>query len=168
MDLDVLQRFDELREAMPELRLYALVDGVQYQQQRGAWLTPMPGSCALFEQTQDAALAHAGPWLMDMAQLGPALTENLARLENTAPAVTWLIAPQDLNGLAQMLCLLLDARLPDGRSAMLRFWDPRVLAGLAQVMDASQREEHFSHIHEWHLLHNGRRTWIGRRHAHAE
>lgn len=163
----MLQRLDELRATHPELRLYALVDGAQYQLHRHTWLTAVPGKRALFEFTQDAALAHAGPWLMDIGLLGTAVADDLEQLESTAPAVTWLIAPQDLNGLAQILSLLIDARLPDGRIAMVRFWDPRVLAALAQVMDTNQREEYFSHIHEWHLLHNGRRTWIGRHHAHV-
>jgi hypothetical protein len=57
--------------------------------------------------------------------------------------------------------------LPDGRSALLRFWDPRVLVNLARTLDGAQREEFFGHIHEWHLLDAGRRMWIGRQHAEA-
>lgn len=132
MAIDVKQRFNELRESLPELRLYALVDGAQYHQHRSIWLSPMAGKRALFEYTQDAPLAHAGPWLVDVEQFDAGGATDLSSLEDIAPVVTWLIAPQDLNGLAQMLYLLIDARLPDGRIAILRFWDPRVLAGLAQ------------------------------------
>ena len=45
--------------------------------------------------------------------------------------------------------------------ALLRFWDPRVLVNLAQVLSNEQRQEFFGYIHEWHLLHNGKRAWIG-------
>ena len=58
--------------------------------------------------------------------------------------------------------LRLDLRLPDGREALLRFWDPRVLVGLMQVLDEAQRLDFFAHIEEWHLLQDGRRAWIGR------
>jgi hypothetical protein len=122
----------------------------------------------LFADTPDAALAHAGPWLIDTGQVDGALVDALATLEQAAPAVTWLITPQTLEGLAQLLQLNLDTALPDGRTALVRFWDPRVLVILAEVLEAGQREMFFGHIHEWHLLHRGQRTWIGRRHAQAQ
>jgi uncharacterized protein DUF4123 len=165
---DVAQRHAQLCERMSALRLYALVDGAQYQQHRTAMLTPQPGMRALFAGTQDAPLAHAGPWLIDTSQVQPGLVAEFVGLELQAPAVTWLIAPLDLEGLAQLLQLHLDLRLPDGRMALLRFWDPRVLATLAGILNAEQRESFFGHIHEWHLLHNGQRAWIGRHHAHAQ
>lgn len=61
-------------------------------------------------------------------------------LEHAAPAVTWLIAPQTIAGLAQLLQLNLDTALPDGRTALLRFWDPRVLISLAELLEPGQRE----------------------------
>jgi len=165
--LDVQSRLEELRDTMPALRLYALVDGVQYQAQLCKRLHPSSGLFPLFAQTRDAALSHAGPWLVDMAIADEATMAELSTLERNAPSLTWLIAPQDLEGLGQLLQLRLDVILPDGRSALLRFWDPRVLVNLARTLDASQREELFGHIHEWHLLHEGRRVWIGRQHAEA-
>jgi hypothetical protein len=89
----------------------------------------------------------------------------LAHLERQVPSVTWLISETDLHGLAQLLQLQLDARLPDGRIALVRFWDPRVLAELVNVLSPKQRETFFAHIHEWHLLRNGERVHIGRAHA---
>lgn len=165
--LDVQTRWEQMRESMPALGLYALIDGVQYQTQLCKRLCPGHGLFPLFAGTQDAALAHAGPWLVDAACVDAPFIEELAALERELPSLSWLIAPQDLTGLGQLLQLRLDVRLPDGRSALLRFWDPRVLANLAQTLDADQREEFFGHIHEWHLLHEGRRVWIGRRHADA-
>ena len=46
--------------------------------------------------------------------------------------------------LGQLLQLRLDVNLPDGRSALLRFWDPRVLVNLARTLDGAQREERTS------------------------
>jgi hypothetical protein len=165
--LDVQSRWEQRRGTLPALRLYALVDGVQYQTQLCKRFQPGRGLFPLFAGTQDAALAHAGPWLVDAALAGEAMVAELAALEREAPSLIWLIAPQDLEGLGQLLQLRLDVSLPDGRSALLRFWDPRVLVNLARTLDGAQREEFFGHIHEWHLLDAGRRMWIGRQHAEA-
>lgn len=168
MTIDIFQRLSQLRERLPVLRLYALIDGAQYQKHRDEPLSAQAGMRSLFDGTEDVALAHAGPWLIDTEQAGHTLVNDLAQLEQKAHAVSWLITLQDLTGLTQLLQLHLNIRLPDGRTALLRFWDPRVLIGLAEVMDASQRESFFGHIHEWHLLHNGKRAWIGRHHADAQ
>lgn len=166
--IDVVARLAQLRQRTPTLRLYALVDGAQYRTQFGTSLTAQEGFHSLFAGTPDAALAHAGPWLVDAEQAGDVLLGALASLEQAASAVIWLIAPQNIAGLAQLLQLNLDTTLPDGRTALLRFWDPRVLVSLAEVLEPGQREKFFGYIHEWHLLHRGQRTWIGRQHAQAQ
>ncbi|CAN7621240.1 DUF4123 domain-containing protein [Pseudoduganella sp. LjRoot289] len=166
--IDVVERLAQLHQSMPALRLYALVDGAQYRSQLGETLAGQDGFHSLFAGTPDAALAHAGPWLIDAERVGGKLVDTLAVLEQAAPAVTWLIAPQDLAGLAQLLQLKLDTELPDGRTALLRFWDPRVLFNLAELLEPGQRVTFFAHIHEWHLLHKGQRTWIGKPLAQAQ
>ena len=169
MTFDVQRRHALLLQTQVGLRLFALVDGVQYSQQVGTRLTPLDGQRrALFDGTLDAPLAHAGPWLIDTEQASAASVAELVALEQAAPAVTWLIAALDLEGLARLLTRRLDTRLPDGRTALVRFWDARVLANLAQVLDGPQREEFFAHVHEWHLMYRGKRTWIGRNHANAQ
>lgn len=165
---DVVERLAQLHRHTDALRLYALVDGVQYRAQFGEPCKARKGFSSLFAGTPDAVLAHTGPWLIDAEQVGTALVAELAELEQTAPAVTWLIAPQTLEGLAQLLQLNLDTGLPDGRTALLRFWDPRVLVSLVELLEPEQREAFFGHVHEWHLLHQGQRTWIGRQHAQAQ
>lgn len=161
------ERLAHLRRNFGALRLYALVDGAQYQQRFGKAIDPQPGMRALFAGTPDEALAHAGPWLVDAEPEDGGLATELAKMEADLPAVSWIIAPQDLEGLAQLLQLNMDVKLPDGRCALLRFWDPRVLVTLAQVMDEEQRMSFFAHIVEWHMLHNGKRVWMGRQHADA-
>ncbi|MCU6502293.1 DUF4123 domain-containing protein [Rugamonas sp. A1-17] len=164
---DVVTRLEQLQQSIGPLRLYALVEGAQYRTHFGEPCLTRVGFRSLFADTQDEALGHAGPWLIDAEQVGAEMVEALVALEHAAPAVSWLIAPQTLEGLAQLLQLNLDTELPDGRSALLRFWDPRVLVSLAEVLEPAQSETFFAHIHEWHLLHKGQRVWIGRRHAQA-
>jgi hypothetical protein len=59
--LDVQSRWAQLHNTMPALRLYALVDGVQYQTQLCKRFQPGSGLFPLFAGTPDSALAHAGP-----------------------------------------------------------------------------------------------------------
>ncbi len=165
--IDVLERLDHLRQEVPSLRLYALVDGAACRLHRGDELAEGPGRYPLFRGTADAPLAHAGPWLIDTDTAGPQYIENLAALEVECAAVSWIMALQELTGLAQLLQLNLDMKLPDGRLALVRFWDPRVLFSLAEVLTADQRGDFFGHIYEWHFLRQGHRMWIGRQRAAA-
>lgn len=165
--IDVMERLTLLRQEIASLRLYALVDGAQYETKRDERITHRPGFYSLFEGTPDAPLAHAGPWLVDTESVDEAFVTDLAQLELETGIVSWLIAPQSLEGLGQLLQLNLDTKMPDGRTALLRFWDPRVLASLAEILSTEQRETFFGHVHEWHLLYKGKRAWIGRPNADA-
>jgi hypothetical protein len=167
MMFDVKKHLDRLHTDMPEVRLYALVDGVHYQSRFYKPLVDANGFFPLFAGTPDAALSHAGPWLVDISGEGRHVVNDLVTLELELPAVSWLTASQDLIGMAQLLQLRMDARLPDGRIALLRFWDPRVFAVVTRTLDERQREEFFHYIHEWYLLLDGRRVTIGRPNASA-
>lgn len=167
--MDVQHRYEQLSTAYPELRLYSLVDGLQYRQHTGHDVQPQFESHgqinrSLFEGTEDAPLAHAGPWLFDVTHR-PDLIEPLATLESALPGVSWLVCALDLQGLTQLLQLKLHVRLAPGKTALLRFYDPRVLGNLFVVMTAQQKAEFFSLIDEWHFMHGGQRVWAGRSHA---
>lgn len=160
---DVSERLVHLQQEYPGLKLYGLLDGAQYLERTGMRFNPQQGAEALFWETQDAALAFAGPWLLDAASVDAGLLQELVGFERGTYGVSWLIAHQDLCGLAQLLRLNLETELPDGRTALVRFWDPRVLAGLAEVLTPEQRQGFFGHIFEWHLLLNREhRVRIGR------
>lgn len=149
---DVLERLQYLRQEHSGLTLYALLDGAQYLEQTGKRFWVQQGAIALFSETADAALAFAGPWLIDAEVAGTEMIEQLVGFERVAYGVSWLIAHQDLQALAQILRLHLETELPDGRRALLRFWDPRVLASLVEILGPEQRREIFGYIFEWHLL----------------
>lgn len=161
--MEVVERYGALRQTRPHLKLFALVDGVGFEQQRGERLQAAAGRYALFEGTPDAALASAGPWLVDAAEEEELCGFLLAT--QSVPYVSWLMAEAPLHGLAQLLQLKLDAKLPDGGVALLRFYDPRVLKGLAVMLTPAQRREFFEHIVEWHFMCDGQDFWIGGAHA---
>ncbi len=165
--IDLIARLAFLRQKYDALRMFALIDGVQYRIHRGQYMERRLGCYSLFDGTPDAPLGHAGPWLIDVETADAAFIADLAALERETAALSWLLSVQSLEGLFQLLQLKLDAELPDGRMALLRFWDPRVLVGLADVMTWDQQKEFFGHILEWHLLSHGERVCIGRPHVSA-
>lgn len=149
---DVGERLAYLQQEHSGLRLYCLLDGAQYLARTGRQYASNAGAVALFEGTPDAALAFAGPWLIDAASASAELIEEMVVFERASDGVSWLIAYQDRDGLAQLLRLHIEGELPDGRRALVRFWDTRVLANLTRVLDPDQRRGLFGHIFEWHLL----------------
>jgi hypothetical protein len=158
--MSVKDRFDALKADQQHLSLCALVDGLVFEQVHGRRMEPGPGCVALFESTEDAALAYAGPWVVDAAEQRD-LCDQLLAQEAAAPQVSWLITGVPFDGLVQLLRLKLDVRLPDGSTGLLRFYDPRVLYSLATTLTDRQREEFFGHIHEWHFVQNGQALRIG-------
>lgn len=145
----------------PSLRWFALADGLAYANAFGHWLTPGPGKFAVFTGTQDEPLAHAGPWLLEMgAELNPH-AERFDALE-AFHGVSWIFAPQTIEGLGQLLQLHLDVEGPEGQRAMLRFWDPRVLYTLMSALDVAQKQKFFGLIDQWHFTYMGEHFWVGR------
>jgi hypothetical protein len=159
--MSVMDRFDTLKAERPHLQLCALVDGLVFEQVHGLRMEAGRGCVALFDGTDDEALAYAGPWAVNAAEQRDLCKQLLAQ-EAAAPQVSWLIAGVPFDGLVQLLRLKLDVRLPDGSNGLLRFYDPRVLYSLATTLTDRQREEFFGHIHEWHFMHNGKALRIGR------
>ena len=84
--IDVAERLNQLQADHPALCLYALVDGAQYETDRQARLIQNTTCYPLFTGTPDAALAHAGPWLVDVAGAAPSFLEDLATLEQETPS----------------------------------------------------------------------------------
>jgi hypothetical protein len=162
---DMSARIAQLQSTSSELNLFALVDGIQYEAKYGHFLQSSRTLVPLFAETQDAALSHAGPWVVNANDVSSLLFSEITELEAEVPSLVWVITNQEINGLAQLLRLRLDVQLPDGRLALLRFWDPRVLINLTQTLNKRQLEEFFGYTSEWHLLHQGQRLRIGRHHA---
>ncbi|MGF6963573.1 hypothetical protein OKW43_000578 [Paraburkholderia sp. WC7.3g] len=133
---------------------------------------PMPSSMALNAETgewfpfdtlksystNDMALAHAGPWLVDPKTAREHLAD-LGELEQARPGVIWLITSESLERQAAKLRPHLDTGIPKGRSALLRFWDPRVLHALNAVCHGKSERELFRAADAWQYL-NERQRFI--------
>lgn len=159
---EVRQRHLQLSRLYPSLGVFALVDGLQYELVLRKPFDSGGNSWALFDGTPEAHLAHAGPHLVEVERGFSDLIGRLAELEQRAPSVNWLLTSQPGPQLAQHLRQQLNVALPEGGTALLRFWDPRVMIGLFNIMAPEQRRQMFEGIEEWHLLDQGNRRWIGR------
>ncbi|WP_299540851.1 DUF4123 domain-containing protein [uncultured Herbaspirillum sp.] len=158
-------RIKALPKPLPGEHLHVLVDGFQYAEMNlPGRLAEQPGAQALFAGTEEESLKEDGPWLLAVQLQSEALCRDLLALEQCKPAVSWIYAALGTAELAAHLKARLDMRLPDGRSALVRFWDPRVLATLAQQLDEAQRLVFFDSLREWHFLLDGRPVHIGRDH----
>jgi len=156
----VNEQLRQYRERHYSGHVLALVDGLQYEQQTGQQLTPENDMViSLFAGTKDIALAHAGPWLIDPTTARDRVV-NLGELEQARPGVIWLITSESLERLAEKLRPHLSTRLPTGRSAMLRVWDPRVLHALNAVCQDKAGRELFRTAEAWQYLHEGQRFTI--------
>lgn len=112
---------------------------------------------SLFQGQPEAKHAHAGPWLVQVDHSN-ALHGWLNALEGTcAPCVTHLTSPEGFEAVFAHLQSLLDMTLSDGASALLRFYDPRVMEQLRRVLTPAQFHSVIAPFAEWRTI-QGRYT----------
>ncbi|MCO1349936.1 MULTISPECIES: DUF4123 domain-containing protein [Burkholderia] len=148
-----------------QAHLYALVDGLLFEDAAGG-SPPQRSQAAvpLFDGTPDASLADAGPWLLDYERATGNVRRSLSVMAGGSAGVSWLISAYPIESLADELRGRLDARLPDGRTALLRFYDARVMADVASLMEFTQRMQFFVPTFNWLIEVNGKLKGV---HPHA-
>ncbi|KVZ06444.1 DUF4123 domain-containing protein [Burkholderia ubonensis] len=148
-----------------QVHLYALVDGLLYADAADASsLQRSQSAVALFDGTPDASLADAGPWLIDYERAAAAIRQTLSIMASGSTGVSWLISAYPIESLADELRNRLDVRLPDGRTALLRFYDARIMADMALLMEFTQRMQFFVPTFNWLVEVNGKLKGV---HPHA-
>ncbi|VCM19481.1 Uncharacterised protein [Burkholderia pseudomallei] len=146
-------------------RLFAVVDALLFAEASDAPpLRRANYSIALFDRTPDASLAEHGPWLIDYALAPGPIRRVLAELAAGPVGMSWLISAYPFERLAAELREHLDVRLPDGRTALLRFYDARIMPDIARVMRDAQRSHFFVATYDWLVEIDGRLTGV---HPHA-
>lgn len=130
-----------LRVAADGERLFATVDLAALQSQAAPtlkWFRRFNPICLFGDLRAEAELAS--PWLVEVATGGEnEVLEKTVWLAHRHSAVTWISSPLAAPELALQLRRRTEARLPDGDLVLLRFFDPRVLEALSQVL---QDDEH--------------------------
>jgi hypothetical protein len=148
-------RFSYLSRHVKGMHVYAVIDGLQYERQTGAWLDKSDARLTpLFAGTEDEPLAHAGPWLVDVTSNDQAAA--IVKLEKSCPSVVWLLSNDDPVLCATKLRARLNATLPDGKEVIMRFWDPRALRAISKHVSAETQRTLFSAALNWFVFLNGR------------
>ncbi|MDN8011624.1 DUF4123 domain-containing protein [Burkholderia multivorans] len=164
MSIQVIFSSWQQRASLP-LRLFALADGLLYSELSGsAPVRSTESAMALLDGTPDASLADAGPWLFDYERADSATRDVLTRLAQGEFGVNWIISAYQSRQLAGELRDRLDATLPDGRTAMLRYYDARVMRYFAPALTSTERTMFFSPTFDWLLEIDGH---LFRAHPHA-
>ncbi|AIP39972.1 hypothetical protein BFR06_11430 [Burkholderia pseudomallei] len=146
-------------------RLFAVIDALLFAEASDApALRRANYSIALFDRTPDASLADHGPWLIDYAIAPGPIRRVLAELAAGPIGMSWLISAYPFDRLAAELREHLDVRLPDGRTALFRFYDARIMPDIARVMSDAQRSQFFVATYDWLVEIDGRLTGV---HPHA-
>ncbi|WP_176047406.1 DUF4123 domain-containing protein [Burkholderia sp. BCC1644] len=148
-----------------QVHLYALVDGLLYADAaNGSSPQRSRSAVAVFDDTQDATLSDAGPWLFSYEHAPGRIRQTLAAMAAGPTGVTWLISAYPIESLADELRRRLDVRLPDGRTALLRFFDARIMPNMASLMEFTQRMQFFVPTFDWLVEVNGKLRGV---HPHA-
>lgn len=145
-----------VREKLPS-RQYGLVCGLQFERFHSREMALIPGVAnPLFRLFPDSQIAWAGPWLIDIEK-GHELYSLLSSLEQHAPAVSWIRSTVDFEKLTQSLASQLHVALESGEQGLLRFYDPRVLRKIPEILTAEQFSDFTRGIDSWLFDMDGKR-----------
>jgi len=151
---DALRAIKQARLGNPDLHHYALVDGARYLTLEKRFNEP--GDRVrwqwLLEGTELDEIKHAGAALVSFTDEDAASDQLLQWLigrDQQSPMVSWLWSRQPFDMVAAHLKSQLFTRLPDGRRALFRYYNPTVRQALEPVLTDTQRSELMAGILYW-------------------
>jgi hypothetical protein len=108
---------------------------------------------SLFEDTRESSALAVAPILVEVAVVGKSLPflflDWVAEHGAYSSTVTMLDSPLALDVLKRRLAARLDIKLSENTDAMLRFFDPRILAQLRMTLTEKQAQSFFSVAAHW-------------------
>ncbi|MBO1748394.1 DUF4123 domain-containing protein [Stenotrophomonas sp. SI-NJAU-1] len=131
---------------------YAIVDAAAYADtyKALAWYAQDLPHRSLFARQPEAAHASIGPWLLQLpAQAHTQVDGWLRALELDRPVVAWLTSEAGFEAVFQHLEACLDLCRPNGRLALLRYWDGRVFLRLQRAFTLQQRRQLMGPLAWW-------------------
>ena len=135
--------------------LYAIVDRAMFPDRAATAVRRLEAAHArcILEDLRPSA-RQASPWLLPLALDGERHLdlEWTVEFAHDRSAVTWLRSDLRLDDLTLRLRARTEAVLPDAHCVLLRYFDPRVLPILRDVLDERARADFFSIGHAWQYL----------------
>lgn len=134
--------------------LYALVDGLQFERHLGYEIeTRNDVSYPFFDTYPDSKIAFAGPWLFRL-NYSEEYRGKLAELETKCPSVSWLLSPLTPESLLLRFKEFSTIELPNGKCALFRIYDPRVLKNLGSWLEISDCFRLIQDVRRWVFMAN--------------
>lgn len=142
-----------------ELNLYAIVDCAHFDKTfyQSFIQNPMLTAESLFMRTLDEESAEAGPLLVKLdPEQDQELIEKLQDIEQQKPAVVWLWSDKSFLKLADnILKPLLYGELEDGQKILIRYYDPRCIKGMLEVLKENESSaKKLASIKAWAFKYN--------------
>lgn len=113
---------------------------------------------SLFTETPEADHSSIGPWLV-LQPSGDYFQHWIRGIQMLSPnALTFITSPHPFRDAYMHLQRLLNLKLSNGSSALLRYYDPRVMAQLQRVLTTDQLRTLMGPFVEWQTC-QGRYTY---------
>jgi len=138
---------------------YAIIDASAFEDTAKAlhYYTQDLRHRSLFERQPEAALADLGPWLLQLPDHPHTQVDGWLRaLALEKPVDAWLESRADFDAVFDHLEQCLDLRRPDGKIALLRFWDGRALLRLHRVFTQRQWRQLMGPVERWRFHMDGK------------
>ncbi|WP_020651644.1 DUF4123 domain-containing protein [Massilia niastensis] len=141
----------------PTSNLYFLLDhgglpGLYRQLSRSSL-----GWTSLFDSTREANALAVAPFLIlagsnGQLRMSRSFLEWLGENGTYSSTVIMLSSPLQIEPMTSRLTARLDVRISENMEAMLRFFDPRVLESLIEILSVEQAKEFFSPAQAWRYV----------------
>lgn len=151
--IDLCAIVSNRRDAHPDTHLYLLLDHAGLPKLMGMLKQCAMQWCSLFDETRESAALAVAPILVVVGSPRERLTgiflEWIVQHGAYASAVTLLDSPIEIADLRRRLVARLDITLTEDMAAVLRFFDPRILAQLRTTLTPEQALAFFSVASRW-------------------
>lgn len=147
------------------LKLYAIIDCAHFDKDFYQSLTQNPILTAesLFMRTLDEESAEAGPLLVKLdIEQDQEVIQKLQEIEQQKPAVVWLWSDKSFLKLADnILKPLLYGELEDGQKILIRYYDPRCIKGMLDVLKENESSaKKLANIKAWAFKYNDEYSYL--------
>lgn len=147
------------------LKLYAIVDCAHFDKDfyQSFIQNPMLTAESLFMRTLDEESAEAGPLLVKLdPKQDQDLIQKLQDLEQKKTAVVWLWTDKSFLKLADnILKPLLYGELEDGQKILIRYYDPRCIKGMLEVLKENESSaKKLANIKAWAFKYNDEYSYL--------
>ncbi|KVC55404.1 DUF4123 domain-containing protein [Burkholderia stagnalis] len=139
-----------------ETKLYGLLDGARYPEALGPFVLEFASEVrSLFDGLPEEEAGYAAPFLVQIDDASADWVKQIDTMDQFNPCMTLIRSKHEIDGLCAHLRCFLIADIGDDMTALVRYFDPRVLPALLDVWDRRVLA----------LLTSPMETWLYRGHA---